>query len=155
MPITLAGEPLAQVSAGMTLEPRHNLPFWSLPAQGLKHFFGRWTIPAIDITFQSPERPITSRTESDTERSDHFPINIGLGKREHANTIIKNVISRDNNRSALLLETGDPVDDIIRSLERATKKVRIRKGPSGPQPHDAPSFSDAEASAVSFPKAAV
>lgn len=123
-----AGNTLAQISAGAILQPRRYAPTWSLRTQGIPTFFRPPDYSsAIDITFHSPELPITWHAESNTERSDHFPIHIGFGEEARVNTIIKNVICWNKFRAALLLETGDSLEAIIRSLERATKRVRIRK----------------------------
>lgn len=75
-----------------------------------------------------------SCTESDTERSDHSPINNGFGEVARVNRIIKTVICWNKFGVALLLETDDSLDIIIGNLERATKRVRIMKGLPDPGP---------------------
>lgn len=93
---------------------------------------GPVTTNAIDVTFHTPDLPVTWRTSGSTEGSDHFPIHIGLDGESRSNSRIKKVICWDDFRSALLASTGDPVDAIAKYLELATKTVRVPAGMPDP-----------------------
>lgn len=63
---------------------------------------------AIDATPNSPELPITWRSDSDTQRSYHFSLHIGFRYVVCENIIQETVICCDRFRAALLLGTETP-----------------------------------------------
>lgn len=88
-------------------------------------FLSSTTTSAIDLTLHSADLPVTWRTESDTQGSDHFPIHISICDVSQNNTRTVRIVCWDSFRATLLLETGDPIAAITRALQRATKTIRV------------------------------
>lgn len=82
------------------------------------------TTSAIDVTFHTPDLPVTWRTSGSTEGSDHFPIHIGLDGESRSIATCLEIATKTLCVPAGMPDPDLPMHNLVAVRKRAQRRYR-------------------------------